>query len=225
MIRFARRLATGLAAIALCVTPVFAPKVWAQGGKNNFDTYLVQPNFNAADKARIAKATAYLQALGGAEGRFEQTDDRGRVVQGKWFLQRPGKIRFEYDPPSSLLVVSNGRQVNTWDPRLQAFNAYPLSETPLSLFLDKTIRFDQGVIISEVTSNAAGFVLKARSRNKTVDGSVKLYFDQAGDGQVSLKQWTITDGQGKATTVRLLSLGESHPAPGLFVLDKPQSKK
>jgi outer membrane lipoprotein-sorting protein len=220
MRRFARLLAPGLAAALACASPAFA-----QGGKNNFDTYIVQPNFNAADKARIDKATAYLQALSGAEGRFEQTDGRGRTVQGKWFLQRPGRIRFEYDPPSSLLVVSNGRQVNSWDPRLQSFNSYPLSETPLSLFLDKTIRFDQGVIITEVTSNAGGFTLTARSRNRTVSGSVKLYFDEKGDGPVTLRQWTITDAQGRQTTVRLLSLSESHPAPGLFVLNKPQSKK
>ena len=212
--------AAALAAALVCVSPALA-----QGGKNNFDIYLSEPNFNAADKARIARATACLQNLSGAEGRFEQTDDRGRTVQGKWFLQRPGKIRFEYDPPSSLLVVSNGRQVNTWDPRLQSFNSYPLSETPLSLFLDKTIRFDQGVIVTEVTSNATGFTLTARSRNKSMGGSVKLYFNENGDGPVTLRQWTITDAQGQATAVRLLTLTESRPAPGLFVLDKPQSKK
>jgi outer membrane lipoprotein-sorting protein len=220
MRRFARLLSAGLAVTLLCASPAFA-----QGGKNNFDTYIVQPNFNAADKTRIAKATAYLQALSGAEGRFAQTDDRGRVVEGKWFLQRPGKMRFEYDPPSSLLVVSDGRQVKTWDPRLENFSAYPLSETPLSLFLDKTIRFDQGVIITDIKSNASGFTLRARSRNKTVGGSVDLEFSQAGDGPVALRQWTIIDSQGKATTVRLLSLGESRPAANLFVLDKPQSKK
>ncbi len=220
MRRFACLLAAGLATALTCASPVFA-----QGGKNNFDTYLSQPNFNAADKARISKATAYLQALSGAEGRFEQTDARGRTIQGKWYLQRPGRIRFEYDPPSSLLVVSNGTQVKTWDPRLESFNSYPLSETPLSLFLDKTIRFDQGVLITEVTSNATGFTLTARSRNKTMGGSVKLFFDQTGDGPVALRQWTIIDAQGQATAVHLLSLSESHPAPALFVLDKPQSKK
>lgn len=225
MSRIARLPAAGLLAAAIACTSICATPVLAQGGKNNFNLYLSQPNFNAADKARIAKATAYLQALSGAEGRFEQSDDRGRAVQGKWFLQRPGKMRFEYDPPSSLLVVSNGRQVNTWDPRLQSFNSYPLSETPLSLFLDKTIRFDQGVLITEVTSNATSFTLTARSRTKSVEGSVRLTFDETGSGPVILRQWTITDAQGKATTVRLLSLGESHPAAGLFVLDKPQSKK
>ncbi len=220
MSRYARLLIAGLASALACATPVFA-----QGGKNNFDIYLVQPDFNVADKARIARATAYLQALSGAEGRFEQTDARGRTVQGKWYLQRPGKIRFEYDPPSSMLIVSNGRQINTWDPRLESFNSYPLSETPLSLFLDKTIRFDQGVIITQVTSNATGFTVTARSRNKTVSGSVKLYFDESGDGPLTLRQWLITDAQGQGTTVHLLSLSESHPAASLFVLDKPQSKK
>ena len=77
MRRYARLLLAGLATALTCASPALA-----QGGKNNFDTYLSQPNFNAADKARIAKATAYLQALSGAEGRFEQTDGRGRTVQG-----------------------------------------------------------------------------------------------------------------------------------------------
>ncbi len=218
MIRFACTLAVTALLIA---TPALA-----QGGKNNFDTYLQAPNFNAADKARIAKATAYLQGLNTAQGRFEQTDDRGRTVQGKWFLQRPGKIRFEYDPPSSLLIVSDGRKVNVWDPRLQNVNAYPLSETPLSLFLDKSIRFDQGVIVTNVSSDAAGFTLTARSRNKTVDGSVKLDFAQAGDGPAALRQWTIIDATGKSTTVKLLSLTtDSRLSPDLFVFDKTQSKK
>jgi len=87
MSRYARLLIAGLASALACATPVFA-----QGGKNNFDIYLVQPDFNVADKARIARATAYLQALSGAEGRFEQTDARGRTVQGKWYLQRRSTV-------------------------------------------------------------------------------------------------------------------------------------
>ncbi|MGZ3297928.1 MAG: LolA family protein [Asticcacaulis sp.] len=214
------------AALFACAAIMSAPAIPAFAGKNNFDTYIVPPNFNAADKARIVKAISALQGMTAAQGRFEQTGDRGRTVEGKWYLQRPGKIRFEYDAPSSLLVVSDGRNVNMWDPRLQSFNAYPLSETPLSLFLDKTIRFDQGVIITEVKSNGDGFTLKARSRNKTVDGSVMLSFAQSGDGPASLRQWTITDAEGRATTVRLLSVTPDSHLPGdLFVLNKPQQKK
>ena len=200
--------------------------VFAQSAKNNFATYVQAPSFNADDKARIAKATDYLQSLGTAQGRFEQSDARGRVTQGNWYLARPGKIRFEYDPPSSVLIVSDGHQVRMWDPRLQSFDSYPLDETPLSLFLSKQIRFDQGVIITQVSSNASGFTLKARDRRKQVEGSVTLVFDQGANGALTLREWTIVDAQNRATTVKLTSFTrDSRLKPEIFVLNKPASKK
>lgn len=207
--------------LALAATPAFA------AGKNDFDNiYVRAPDFNAADKARITKATAYLQALGTASGRFQQTDFRGRITQGNWYLARPGKMRFEYDPPSSRLIVSDGKQVKMWDPRLQSLDAYPLSETPLSLFLARQIRFDLGVIVTQVTSNATGFSLKARDRRKQVEGFVTLGFDQAADGSVALRDWTVVDQQGRATTIRLTTFQrDSAVAPDLFVLNKSQQKK
>lgn len=209
-----------LSLMALAATPALA------AGKNDFNPYVNVPDFNAADKARISKATAYLQALGTASGRFQQTDFRGRVTQGNWFLARPGKMRFEYDAPSSLLIVSDGKQVKMWDPRLQSLDAYPLSETPLSLFLARQIRFDLGVVITQVTSNANGFMLKARDRRKQVEGFVTLGFDQAPDGSVALREWTVVDQQGRPTTVRLTTFQrDSGARADLFVLNKPQSKK
>ncbi len=204
----------------LMSAPAFA------GGKNNFDSYIVAPAFNPADKDRIARATAYLQGLSTAEGRFQQTDFRGRTTQGNWYLARPGKIRFEYDPPSSQLVVADGKQVKVWDPRLQSFDAYPLDETPLSLFLSRQIRFDQGVIVMGVSSNASGFTLKARDRRKEIEGSVTLVFDQAPGGGLTLREWTIIDAQNRPTTVKLTNFTrDSRLKPDLFVLNKPASKK
>lgn len=206
--------------MALAATPAFG------AGKNDFDIYVHAPDFNAADQARIAKATAYLQNLGTASGRFEQTDFRGRVTQGNWYLSRPGKMRFEYDPPSSLLIVSDGKQVKMWDPRLQSLDSYPLSETPLSLFLARQIRFDLGVIVTQVTSNATGFTLKARDRRKQVEGFVTLGFNQAPDGTVALRDWTVVDQQGRPTTVKLITFQRDSAAKaGLFVLNKSQAKK
>ena len=197
----------------------------ALAGKND-NGLLFQPTFNPADKARIAKATAYLQALGTGQGRFQQVDFRGRATNGNWFLARPGKIRFEYDAPYSLLIVADGRNVNMWDPRLQSFDQYPLDETPLSLFLSKQIRFDQGVIISAVSSNAAGFTLKARDRRKQVEGYVTMNFAQDAGGNVMLKSWTVVDQQNRPTTVNLVSFTRDSPIrPDLFVLNKPQKKK
>lgn len=90
-----RTLLLGFAA-ALITTPAVTP-VWAQSGKNQFSGLITPPSFNVADKARIARATAYLQDLDTAHGRFEQTDFKGRKSAGNWYLARPGKMRFEYD--------------------------------------------------------------------------------------------------------------------------------
>ncbi len=202
-----------------------APTAFA-AGRNDTTSYLTPPSFNAADKARIAKATAYLQALATAQGRFEQTDFRGRIIGGNYYIARPGRIRFEYDAPSSLLIVSDGKQVRMWDPRLKSMDKYPLDETPLSLFLSRQIRFDQGVVITQVTSSAQGFTLKARDRRKQIEGSVTLSFTQSPDGNVALHDWTVVDAQNHGTTVRLATLARGGAiSPDLFVLNVPGGKK
>jgi len=217
-----RSLLLGFAAL----TAASAAPVLAQGSKNQFSGLISPPSFNAADKARIASATNYLTALGTAHGRFEQTDFKGRKTVGTWYLARPGKMRFEYDAPYSLLIVSDGKNVSMWDPRLQSFDRYPLSETPLSLFLARQIRFDQNVVVTAVSSNGQGFTLKARDRRKSVEGSVVLGFDQAPGGAITLREWTITDAAGRATNLRLTSFArDSALKPELFVLNKPQNKK
>ncbi len=209
------------ALLALAAAPALAPCAMAQG-RNSTTTYITPPKFNAADQARIQKATAYLQGLATAQGRFEQTDFRGRVTVGNWYLARPGKMRFEYDAPSSLLIVSDGSQVKIWDPRLRSFDRYPLDETPLSLFLAKQIRFDQGVVVTAVASDATGFTLKARDRRKQVEGSVTLRFNQDAAGNLTLASWTIVDAQNHGTTVKLTSFARGMALRGdLFILNNP----
>ena len=209
-----RTLLLGLAA-ALVTTPALA-----QSGKNQFSGLITPPSFNAADKARIASATAYLQALGTAHGRFEQTDYKGRKSAGNWYLARPGKMRFEYDAPTSLLIVSNGKTVSMWDPRLQTFDQYPLSETPLSLFLARHIRLDKGVRITRVVRQPGQFTVTARDGSGKAGGYIQLTF---ADNPVSLREWVVMDAQGATTRVRVQGL---QPAggldPKLFILNDPR---
>ena len=141
------------------------------------------------DQALVDKATAYIQTLGAAKGRFVQTDARGGQTQGTVYLQRPGKARFAYDGPAGLLVVSNGNNVNIFDSRLKTFESYPLSRTPLALLLAREVRLDRGVNITEVRKLADGFTIVATDAKRQTLGRIALDFSNA----PALMGWTVTD--------------------------------
>ena len=176
----------------------------------------------AADRALVARATAYLEGLAEAQARFVQTDARGQITRGTVHLKRPGKARFAYDAPSGLLVVSDGGVVSVQDKRLKTFDAYPLTATPLSLFLAKTIRLDRGVSVTRVMRLKDGFQITARDGKKQTAGQITLSFTE---GPLTLAGWTVTDAQGRGTRVQLEGLARaSGLSPALFVLKDPRPK-
>ncbi|HEX3699581.1 MAG TPA: outer-membrane lipoprotein carrier protein LolA [Phenylobacterium sp.] len=179
---------TAVLALGLCA---LAPAAFAQGA------------LSAEDQALVARATAYLQGLEEAKGRFVQTDSRGQVTQGTFFLARPGRARFEYDPPSGLVVVSDGAAVTVADSRLKTFDRFPLGATPLSLFLAKTIRLDRGVEVTGVERQPGGFTIVARDGHRKTAGQLALGF---ADNPLQLTRWAATDAQGRTTRVRLIGL-------------------
>lgn len=179
------------------------------------------PVLNAADKALVDKAVAYLQGLNSAKGRFVQTDARGAVARGSLYLQRPGKARFAYDPPSGLIIVSNGSTVSVADTRLKTFQSYPLGASPLSLFLAREIRLDRGVVIDRVERLAGGYSISARDGRRQAEGRIKLIFSNA----PVLTGWEITDAQGQITRVAVTELAPASGLdPALFVLRDPRPR-
>ncbi|HRO33752.1 MAG TPA: outer membrane lipoprotein carrier protein LolA [Brevundimonas sp.] len=171
---------------------------------------LAQSGLSADDQAVLARAQSYLQGLTSAQGEFTETGPGGQVRRGRFWLQRPGKMRFEYTEPAGLLVVSDGSNVMRYDPRLNVFRQVPLGQTPLSTFLARNVRLDQGVRIDRITRMASGaFAITARDSRRPNEGSVILAF--AGE-PLRLQEWTITDAQGGRTRTQLTSLA---PASGL----------
>jgi outer membrane lipoprotein-sorting protein len=202
--------------LATCAAAVAAPALAQAPGAP------VSAPLNADDKALADRATAYLQALDMAQARFVQTDARGQRSEGSLYLKRPGKARFAYDPPSGLLVVSDGAIVSVQDKRLNTFDRYPLGVTPLSLFLAKTIRLDRGVSITRVARQPGGFTITARDGGKRTAGQLILGFR---DAPLVLSGWTVTDAQGRATRVELAGLQRATGLdPALFVLKDPRPK-
>ncbi len=173
------------------------------------------------DQALVQRATDYLQNLKTVSGRFTQLSASGAASTGQFYMQRPGKARFQYDPPAQLLVVSDGYNVSIYDARLKSFDQYPLGQTPLVLLLGRQVRFDRGVVVTSVDRTAEGFSITARDARKQAEGRITIYF---GGDPMALKGWTVVDAQGQETRVRLGALvPASSLAPALFVLRNPRA--
>ncbi len=180
---------------------------------------LAHAALSPADQAMVDKATTYLQGLSSARGKFVQTDARGSQTTGMLYLQRPGKARFEYEAPSSLLVVSDGRVVSVADKRLKTVNRYFLSQTPLKLFLADEIRLDRGVHIAGVRALNDGFEITAQDRAGKTKGQIIMTF---GGSPLQLLGWTVTDARNAPTRVRLTSLVRASGLdPALFKAPYP----
>jgi outer membrane lipoprotein-sorting protein len=156
----------------------------------------------------VARAVAYLESLGSAKGRFEQIDARGDTTTGTFYLQRPGKARFDYDPPSGMAIASNGFKVTIVNRRLKTIQSYPLGATPLGLFLAKTIRLDRGVVVTAVDRAPGGFTITARDSHKRSQGAIDMRFAES---PLRLAGWTVTDSRGQSVRVRLAALSPSPP--------------
>ena len=182
----------------------------------------VPARLTAEQQALLDKATAYIQGLSSAKGRFVQTDARGTVTQGAFYMQRPGKARFAYDPPAGLLVVSNGANVNIFDSRLKTYESYPLSKTPLNLLLAREVRLDRGVVITDIRPLADGFTIVAQDAKRQALGRISMDFSNS---PVGLMGWTVTDIKGGQIRVRLSDFAETSDLdPKLFVLTDPRRR-
>ncbi|HEY1448596.1 MAG TPA: outer-membrane lipoprotein carrier protein LolA [Caulobacteraceae bacterium] len=168
---------------------------------------------SADDQALVERARTYLLGLTNAMGRFTQTDPHGHVTNGTLYLRRPGRARFEYDPPSGLILASNGFRVAILNKQLGTLDAYPLAATPLGVLLSRDIRIDKNVEISTVRRRPGGFSINAGRTSKRREGEIALDFSLT---PVALTGWSITDIQGGVTTVALSDFAPSKAWPNAF---------
>lgn len=171
------------------------------------------------DAALVTRAVDYLDSLTSVKSRFVQSDRRGEVATGTVWLARPGRARFEYDPPSSLLITSDGRTVTVANGRLKTLQRLPLSSTPLAVFLAQHIRLDRGARVTRVDRTPDGFSITARDAHGLSQGEITLYFLE---GPLRLTGWAIIDAQARLTRVTLDNLAPvASPADSLFTQKPP----
>ncbi|MEN0117678.1 MAG: outer membrane lipoprotein carrier protein LolA [Agrobacterium cavarae] len=156
----------------------------------------------AGDGVTAQKIANHFSSVKTMMGEFVQFGPRGEQTGGKFYISRPGKLRFNYEDPSPMRVIADGRNVVIGNMKLKTWDIYPLSKTPLSLLLaDKIDLSNQKVRSVKEESDLITIVLGDKSIFG--DSTITLMFDPK---TFDLRQWTTTDAQNKDTTVMIFNV-------------------
>ncbi len=162
---------------------------------------LAAPAAWAADKLPLSEISKYLNGLKSVQTTFTQVNDDGSLSTGKLWLQRPGKMRFEYDPPNSAVVLANTGTVMIFDPKSnQPPEQYPLRRTPLSLVLDRNVNLGRANMVVGHDFDGTATVVTAQDPKNPETGRIELMFTS---NPVELRKWVVHDEAGSQTTVLL----------------------
>ena len=154
------------------------------------------------DKKIYDKVKKYLNSLQSLEANFVQVTSDGNIKKGKIYVSIPGKLRISYEKPNDLLITSKGFWLVVQDRKLKQTNNYPLHKTPLNLFLNKKLNFNDEFKLK--FEKESGIVSLEFSNNEQLIGrSFKLIFT---DTPIQLKKWIITDEFDNQTSVLFQNL-------------------
>ena len=175
-------------------------------------------SFDAKQRAEAAKVSAYLSSLQTLVGNFVQVGPDGSRTTGDFYMQKPGRIRFEYDEPSTISIIADGNSVVVRDRKLATQDSYPLSQTPLRFLLSDRIDLMRDTKVVGISSDELYTSITLEEQNPLVGTSRLMLMTGVKDNQ--LKQWTITDPQGYDTTVAVYNLDATkRPDPKMFKID------
>jgi outer membrane lipoprotein-sorting protein len=163
--------------------------------------------YSDAEKADLDKVSAALNAIRTLKSGFIQIGPEGAADYGLLYIEKPGRIRFEYRPPNPLLIVATGGAMYVKNNRLNTLDKYDLSDTPLGLLLNENADLAHNKAVMGVEERDGAVVVRARSSSNRNSANIALVFSLPG---LELRQWTIKDNQGGITTVAL-----QNPTPGV----------
>ncbi len=186
--------------------------------------FVFQPIGYAADVKpagadAIERAETYLQGMKTAQARFVQTTHDGTQLVGTFYLSRPGKLRFEYDPPVENFVVADGVFIYFYDAELDEQVNAPIQSTLANFFLRNELSFSDDLMVKDAKHAAGLLQVKVVQADDQDAGSITFAF---GEKPFELKKWRVTDPQGMITEVELfyLKTGVTHDSD-LFVYADP----
>lgn len=170
----------------------------------------------------VARAESYLNTLKTVRAEFVQQNSAGETSSGKFWLQRPGRLRFQYEAPVAHFMVADGAFINFWDAKVKNQTSAPISQTLADFILRDKISFSGDVKVDGVQNKEGVLSIRLVQAASPQSGSLTLVFDAQ---PLQLRQWQVVDAQGQTTTTSLLNpvSGEKFD-PALFVFKVPGSK-
>jgi outer membrane lipoprotein-sorting protein len=165
---------------------------------------------STADQALIGQVETYLNGLSALTANFLQVAADGSTRTGKAWLQRPGKMRFEYDSPDPQLLVAGFGLLVYHDPQLNQTTNIPLSATPLGILLANHVVLSGGVTVTNIQRDPGEDRVTLIRTGKANEGTLTLVF---GTNPLELRQWIVTDAQAKQTRVSLYDIAPGGPFP------------
>lgn len=173
-----------------------------------------------AQRAELKRVEDYLNGLKTLQARFIQVSQRGQVAEGDLYLQRPGKVRFEYDPPVPILIVSSGLVLYYFDKELEQTSQVFVRATPVGILVREKLSFTDDVTVSHFVRRAGAIRITVQLTDDPDEGAITLVFS---DKPLMLRQWVVLDAQGKQTSVTLTDVRTGRPLdPALFKFDAPE---
>ena len=169
-----------------------------------------------ADVADLKRVSDYLNQLRTLQGKFSQMDDDGTESEGVFFLQRPGKLRFEYiTPPTYPTLVASGKWVTLENHQLKTVNRYPLKATPLKILLKKNVNLSKDTDIIAIDRSPGMLSVTARERAGQAQGELTMVFAAPA---LELRHWVVRDSNGYTTRVSLKEMRRDvELEPALFI--------
>lgn len=183
------------------VSPIGAGANW----QANLSAQPAAP-LQASDLEIVEKVNAWFNSLTDLQGTFTQTDPDNKQKRGKFYFERPGKVRFDYGAPSKLKIISDGKYLAIEDHDLQTSDRYPLEMTPFRLLLAEKVDLANDAKIISLEQGPDTIVLTVEDKKGDTAGRIRLFFNKA---DMRLKEWIITDAQGLDTRIEVANLEEN----------------
>jgi outer membrane lipoprotein-sorting protein len=201
----------------LAAATSLAPMAWAAKAK--------PMDLTKEQVASIEKINAFMNSFQSLRGEFTQTSPRGQTSRGIVLINKPGKMRFEYEPPNPLLIVSDGRWLTIKNKVKERGDQFPLSSTPLRLVVAPKVNLLKEATVIGFQANDGLTSVAFQDKKGSLGGYLILVFDEPNN---TLQQWIIVDGKGRKTSVQLANLefgGKFDPKLFIGKIDREQRTK